>query len=168
MNRLASIVLTLPLVSACLGQTGFKVEYQDVCGHPAMESQIFPDRRGVVTKIIDGDSVEIKDVYGKLWSVDLAGVRIPATDEDAKGFLKRSIWKKKVIFTGNPDKEKTPLIEALVRRKDKDINRHLITNGLAKFKDTDYDYAVSDYKLCVLEKLEQEAKIRKIGIWASR
>lgn len=168
MRQFAVIVLTLLLVSAGVSQTRYKFEFEDVCGRPVGESQIYPDRTGVVTRIVDGDTVEIKDKFGKLWTVELAGAEAEDNDGFVKAYLTKSILKKKVTFSGNPDKGKDPLIEAMVRRKDKDINRHLIERGFAKYRGTEYDYAVSDYELCVLSKLEQKARLGKLGIWADR
>jgi endonuclease YncB( thermonuclease family) len=168
MKPFKTLLLTSVLASAGFAQAANKFEFEDVCGSPAVESQIFPKRSGIVAKIIDGDTVEVKDGYGKVWIVELAGVGSVDGNDEAKVYLTKNVLDKKVDFHGNPDKTKDPIIEAMLVRKGVDINRYLIENGLAKYRETEYGYAVSNYELCVLDKLETRARLSRVGIWTGK
>jgi endonuclease YncB( thermonuclease family) len=168
MKPFKALLLTLALASAGFAQAAHKFEFQDVCGSPTVESQTFPKHSGIVAKIIDGDTVEVKDGYGKVWIVELAGVGSIDGSEEAKMYLTKNILNKNVAFRGNPDKTKDPVIEAMLVRKGVDINRYLIENGLVKYRETEYGYAVSNYELCVFDKLETKARNAKLGIWAGK
>lgn len=150
------------------GQTQIKFEFEEVCGSPAVESQIHARRSGTVIDIIDGDTIKIKDNRGKKWTVELAGADSSRNNAQNTQIITKKILGKDVTFIGNPKKEKRKLVEAIVRYDGTEINRFLIENGLASYRNTEYDYAVSNYTLCVYDKLETQAKSKKLGIWAAQ
>lgn len=161
------LVVLLFSVSTALSQYRFRFEFEDVCGSPLSESQIYKTRWGTVIEIKDGDTVRIKDTGRKTWIVDLAGVDAGRSNQDAKEFLIGLILGKEVRFVGNPRKEQSKRVEAIVHVSDIEVNRRLIEKGLASYRDTDYGYAVSSYTLCVYHKLQQAARSQKLGIWAA-
>jgi N-acyl-D-amino-acid deacylase len=149
------------------GQNKFAFEFEAECGTPLVESQIFRVREGTVIKIIDGDTVQIRDKQRTIWTVELAGVDSSQNHERAAEILTKRLLGENVVFIGNPDNEKKDIIEAIVKRKGDEINRFLVENGHAAFRKTEYGYAVSRYTLCVYSNLIKRAKAAKLGIWAS-
>ncbi len=167
MFRFIALLLPLILASSVVCQSRKTWEFQDVCGNPEVESQSTVKRAGIVTRVLDGDTVEFKEKRnGKIWTVELAGVEAIAGNDLAEIHLRKTILNKKVTVWGNADREKDPVLEARIFRKNTFINRILMEEGMATYRGTDYGYAVSNYSLCVLSKLEEKAKREKRGAWA--
>jgi endonuclease YncB( thermonuclease family) len=168
MKIIISFLFVISLFNAINGQDKFKFEFEDQCGSPVNESQIYAHRQGKVTKIIDGDTVKIRDEYRKIWTVELAGADSSRNQERTTGILTERLLNQEVLFIGNPETENGNLVEAIVRGNGIEMNRFLVENGHASYRDTDYGYAVSNYTLCVYDKLIDRAKTAKLGIWADK
>ena len=168
MKIVGTLLFIVSLVITTSGQDKFTFEFEDQCGSPLAESQSIAWRSGKVVKIIDGDTIQIRDKTRKLWIVELAGVDSSNNQKLAVRILTDGMLNKTVSFRGNPADPKGKLIEAIVSGDNVEINRFLVEYGHANYRGTDYGYSVSQYVLCVYQKLVERAKLAKIGIWANQ
>ena len=154
------------LFSFIVNAQNYKYEFEDKCGSPEVESQIYRQHFGKVLNIADDNTLKVKDKFGKKWTVELAGIDLTQNDDEIKRILTDKILDKNVEFSGNPEKGKSKYLEAIIRIGELEINRFLIEKGFSKFKNTDYGYSVSRYTLCAYNQLEEIAQKSKLGIWA--
>ncbi len=138
------------------------------CGDPKMESSSILRLTGVVIRVVNADTVVIRETRGKLWNVRLAGVGGQENEDAVRTYLTKTVLEKRVTFWGKPFPKNDSPYEAVIIRKRTDVNRYLISHGLVKYRESDDDYAVSSHWLCVLGKLEEKAKLAKVGVWADR
>jgi endonuclease YncB( thermonuclease family) len=167
--KIINFVLLIISIAITTGaQDRFTFEFETQCGSPLDESQSIESRSGKVVKIIDGDTIQIRDKMQRLWTVELAGVDSSRNQKLTTQLLTDRILNKSVSFRGNPANEKKRRIEAVVGGDNVEINRFLVENGYSDYRETDYGYAVSQYTLCSYSKLVDRAKLAKLGIWANK
>lgn len=127
-----------------------------------MGSFIDPEIKGKVIGIKDGDTVEILEGKTKI-KVRLFGIDCPEQHQDfgqkAKAFTSDMCFGKevKVLVKGKDYFGRT--LAELVLPNGKNLNQELVKEGMAwHFK----KYSSSK----ILEKLQSEAKSKKIGLWS--
>lgn len=161
-------LVCLLLFAFCAGAAAQqkRYEFQEECGDPSVESVLFTVHSGKVVEIIDGDSIVIKLSNGKKKTIDLTGISSATNEAAAKAFLTGKLLKKKVELSMRGfDLKKADRIWGVVTLDGLEINRLMIENGIAVFKQP-APYAYSTYGTCVYQKLEEKAKREKTGIWA--
>jgi endonuclease YncB( thermonuclease family) len=143
-------------------------EYEAECGRAGYESSFWLTNKGRVTKIFDGDSIEIKIPMGKKVRVDLVSIDASQNKQSAQCFLEKNLINQDVEFSTSMSfaDYKQKRIDAIVYLQSQDINRKMIENGLAQHK-APKSYSVSDYTNCLYIQLEKKARAAKIGIWAN-
>ena len=119
---------------------------------------------GVVVKVLDGDSIEIKR-NGKIYTIRLYGVDTPeykqAYSNKAKQFTKRLVNRQKVNVV-EKDIDRYGRIVALVESSGQLVNRELVREGLAWY----YPKYCLAQPLCdELKDLERRAKNEGRGLW---
>jgi endonuclease YncB( thermonuclease family) len=175
MKTIVSITLALLFCLGINAQTSLTKNQFD-CGDPNVESQIIPEYKGKVIKIIDGNTVIVSISYdsqnssrrNKKIRVDLAGIDTSDNDAEAKKILSDKVLNQKVLLQGNTKKKE--FMFGIISTLDSDgigeVNRHFLEKGIAKYKEPGYEYSSSSYVLCVYTKIEEKAKQEKLGIWA--
>ena len=119
---------------------------------------------GVVVKVLDGDSIEIKR-NGKVHTIRLYGIDTPeykqAYSNKAKQFTKRLVNDQRVSVE-EKDIDRYGRIVALVVSRDKLVNRELVREGLAWY----YPKYCHAQPLCEeLKSLEGKARKEGRGLW---
>ena len=119
---------------------------------------------GVVVKVLDGDSIEIKR-NGKVHTVRLYGIDTPeykqAYSNKAKQFTKRHVDRQRVSVV-EKDIDRYGRIVALVMSSGKLVNRELVREGLAWY----YPKYCLAQPLCgELKNLERKARKEGRGLW---
>ena len=119
---------------------------------------------GVVVKVLDGDSLEIKR-NGKLHTIRLYGIDTPeykqAYSSKAKQFTKRLVHRRRVNVQ-EKDIDRYGRIVGLVVSSGKLINRELVREGLAWY----YPKYCLAQPLCgELKNLERKARKEGRGLW---
>jgi len=118
-------------------------DYQE-CGDPLVESQLYDNRWGKVSKILDGKTIVIKinkvdgiEINNSTLRVKLVGIDASANEKEAKNFLLENLLNETVLVIGNI---KGDNFFAIVQGKEKasgkiiEVNRYLLENGIVKFK----------------------------------
>ncbi len=151
-------------------------DYQDVCGSYVEESQMYFQRTGKITKVLNGNTVIFaQDTSGGnlekgQFTVTLAGIDTTGNDSKIKKFLIKELLNKNVTILGNTEEDTDTSFFGIIwhRRyvEGEEMNRHIIQNGMAKFTEPGYEYSVSYVTMCIYEQLEEKAKKEKLGIWA--
>ena len=119
---------------------------------------------GVVVKVLDGDSIEIKR-NGKVHTIRLYGIDTPeykqAYRNKAKQFTKRLVNRQKVNVV-EKDIDRYGRIVALVESSGQLVNRELVREGLAWY----YSKYCLAQPLCgELKDLERKARNEGRGLW---
>ena len=119
---------------------------------------------GVVVKVLDGDSIEIKR-NGKVHTIRLYGIDTPeykqAYSNKAKQFTKRLVNRQKVNVV-EKDIDRYGRIVALVESRGQLVNRELVREGLAWY----YSKYCLAQPLCgELKYLERKARKEGRGLW---
>jgi micrococcal nuclease len=119
---------------------------------------------GVVVKVLDGDSIEIKR-NGKVHTIRLYGIDTPeykqAYSNKAKQFTKRLVNRQKVNVV-EKDIDRYGRIVALVESRGQLVNRELVREGLAWY----YSKYCLAQPLCgELKDLERKARNEDRGLW---
>ena len=119
---------------------------------------------GVVVKVLDGDSIEIKR-NGKVHTIRLYGIDTPeykqAYSNKAKQFTKRLVKRQKVNVV-EKDIDRYGRIVALVESRGQLVNRELVREGLAWY----YSKYCLAQPLCgELKDLERKARNEGRGLW---
>ena len=81
------ILIGLLLCGVCYAQDK-NFEFQNVCGDPRAESTIWISFGAKVTKIINGQTISVKQNNGKNKIIDLAAINSSSNQANAKDFLK--------------------------------------------------------------------------------
>jgi micrococcal nuclease len=120
--------------------------------------------QGVVVKVLDGDSIEVKR-NGKVYTVRLYGIDTPeykqAYSNKAKQFTKRLVNRQKVNVV-EKDIDRYGRIVALVESRGQLVNRELVREGLAWY----YSKYCLAQPLCgELKDLERKARNEGRGLW---
>ena len=119
---------------------------------------------GIVVKVLDGDSIEIKR-NGKVHTIRLYGIDTPeykqAYSNKAKQFTKRLVNRQKVNVV-EKDIDRYGRIVALVESRGQLVNRELVREGLAWY----YPKYCLAQPLCgELKDLERKARNEGRGLW---
>jgi endonuclease YncB( thermonuclease family) len=134
----------------------------------ALCQNIYADEFGVVTKVIDGDTVYLLNHNYEKLKVRLQHIDAPELDQsygkESKFLLEQLILNKKVTVIGDK-KDIYKRLLGVISLDDVDINLEMIKAGAAwhfkkyaKFDQTEYQYQIYDEN-------EHQAKLKKIGLW---
>lgn len=169
-------------------QSTLNLNFDNGCGNPFVESQLYGYRMGEVTSVTSTGRLKVKVTHSnnvfedkndknsvdkskllkpQLFTVSLVGIDESVNINEMVAFLNRTILNKQVTIIGNT-KKSNKNIEALVESFEDDveeINEYLLENGIAKFKQFSLTNLVPMRTFCVLEKAELRAKKEKRGIW---
>ncbi len=122
---------------------------------------------GVVVKVLDGDSIEVKR-NGKVHTIRLYGIDTPeykqAYSNKAKQFTKRLVNRQKVKVV-EKDIDRYGRIVALVESRGKLVNRELVREGLAWYYSR---YCLAQPLCSELKGLERKARNEGRGLWRDR
>ena len=149
----------------------------DGCGAPEVESQLYDFRYGRITKILSGSTLAFRQatVNGnrkpRSFVVRRVGIDPQANSSRIVGFLKKNVLNKPVTVWADARHETDFDLAATVtvsggRPNIGELNRYLLENGLAKYRDFDSANLVQYFWPYRLEKAEQQAKEAKLGIWS--
>jgi hypothetical protein len=146
-------------------------EYEDECVSPFAESQTYGFWIARIIRIKDGRSLvfERGSLDGKPveYTVYLAGVDPKDNQRLLKKFLSENVLNKSVTISGNLEKNSyTSFFGTVSTDEIKDVSRHILENGMARYAEPKYPYSVSLYDLCVYQIAAREARAKQIGIWA--
>ena len=118
----------------------------------------------LVTKVIDGDTIEINTTA----KIRLSGINTPETGEcyyqEAKDFLSQLIMAKEIYLEKDiSNKDKYGRLLRYVYINNNLVNGILVEQGYAKV----YDYYQNDTsKYYQLKRIEDSAKTSQLGLWA--
>ena len=128
----------------------------------------YADVDGLIIKVVDGDTVQIKNADNETLKIRLKHIDAPELDQEfgneSKLILQRFILNKKVTVIGDK-KDKYKRLLGVISLDEMDINLEMIKAGAAwhfkkyaKFDQTEYQYQIYDQN-------EHQAKLKKIGLW---
>ncbi|MEO6050985.1 MAG: hypothetical protein ABIP78_06600 [Pyrinomonadaceae bacterium] len=151
--------------------------YNDPCGNPAEESQLYDNRKGKVTKILSANKVLFEQVSvngnkkKEMFAVKLVGIDLDKNKTALKNKLQDILLNQDVEIFGNlrkrTNKEFGGVIWYVGGTEDiPEVNIYLLEKGIAKYKPFESANLVSMVMPCRLQKAEHQAKEAKIGIWA--
>lgn len=117
---------------------------------------------GVVTAIVDGNTLEITKDNSEAVKVKLYGIECPEMgqdfSQDAKAFLEKKLLKKNVtVQIQGKDRKGTPLAIVLDTKKKQDPRIELLKEGLAWTAERNPLSDLEDYRL--------QAQQKKVGLW---
>jgi len=168
------------------------LSYDDGCGNPLGESQIYSYRYGKVIAVTDENKIVVKvlrsnnvsdEEYDKadnetrrmlkqaqLFTVSLVGIDETINQSEIKRFLLEKVFEQDVILIGNAKKDNNKKLDALVKLTSggeiDEVSRYLLEKGIAKFKEFQLTNLVPLRTACELKRAEAKAKAEKSGIWA--
>lgn len=171
---------------------GLKMTFDDGCGNPFAESQIYSYRYGKVLEITSDNKIIVKvvrsnnvwdDEYEKIDNgigrrlkkpqiiiASLVGIDETINQSEIGKFLLDKVLDQQVTLVGNTKKDDGKKIDALIDLTDDadidEISEYLLENGIAKFKKFQLTNIVPARTACQLERAETKAKTEKLGIWA--
>ena len=131
-------------------------------------TQVLADIEGVISRVIDADTVIIKNEKGDKYKVRLLGIDAPETRQhfgkEAKNYLSNIVLGKALIVIGSNEDRYKRLLGKLVLDGE-DINLNLVKNGMAwhykRFKSS------QEKKDQILySNAEKYAKVKKLGLWS--
>lgn len=166
--------------------------FDDGCGNPFAETQVYSYRYGTVLEITSDNKVIVKVVRSNnVWDdeyekndngvgrklkkpqiiiASLVGIDEAVNQDEIKNFLLTKVLDQPVTLVGNTVKGDAKKIDARVDLTNDavigEINAYLLANGMAKFKKFQLTNIVPARTACQLEKAEAKAKEAKVGIWA--
>ena len=166
--------------------------FDDGCGNPLAESQIYSYRYGKVIVVTDDNKIIVKvlrsnNVQGdeyektdngirnklkqpKLLTVALVGLDETINQSEIKRFLLEKVLDREVTVIGNTRQDNDKRVDALVELTSDDeideLSEYLLENGIAKFKEFQLTNLVPMRTACELKRAEDKAKAEKTGIWA--
>ena len=131
-------------------------------------SQIFADIEGVISRVIDGDTVVIKSDQGINYKVRLIGIDAPEIKqgygEEATKYLSNLILGKSLVIIGsNKDRYKRLLGKLVLDNLD--INLLLIEKGMA-WHYKRYQSSQEKKDQFLYSNAEKYAKVNKLGLWS--
>jgi hypothetical protein len=156
---------------------GNGVFIDDGCGIPEAESQLYTNRKGKITKIIDENEVIFEQTIAdgneekERFRVELVGIDSKINKKNIILFLQKYVLNQNVEVTGNLRKKSDKKFKGLifVASDDKEIgwiNEYLLGKGVAQYKSFESASLVPANKPCQLQKAQGKAKTGKLGIWA--
>ena len=131
-------------------------------------TQVFADIEGVITRVIDADTVIIKNIKGHKYKVRLLGIDAPETKQyfgkEAKNYLSNLVLGKALVVIGsNKDRYKRLLGKLVLDGED--INLKLVNDGMAwhykRFKSSQ-----NKKDQILYSNAEKYAKVNMLGLWA--
>ena len=167
-----------------------KLAYDDGCGNPLAESQVYSFRNGKAIAITDDNKIIVKVNRGasvrsekyenadeakrlqqpQLLTVSLVGIDASVNQSEIKRFLLDNVLDRDVTVIGNTRKDGDKNIDALVKLTSGDsrgeVSQLLLEQGIAKFKEFQLKNLVPTRTACELKRAEDKAKAEKTGIWA--
>ena len=131
-------------------------------------TQIFADLSGVISKVIDADTVVLKTNQGVNYKVRLLGIDAPEIKQiygkEATKYLTNIVLGKTLIVKGSKKDKYKRLLGKLVLDGN-DINLNLVKNGRAwHYKRYKISQDKSDQLL--YSDAEKYAKLNKLGLWS--
>jgi len=139
-------------------------EYENECGSPLAESMLWESVEGKVTRILSGDSIEIRMSNHKRKRVSLAAVDSSHDANAARKTLTNLVLNKVVSVLVNPSDTKRTNIIGVVHSQTTEINRALIETGVTAYREPPF-YSMSQVNTCVYRILERKARDGRLGIW---
>ena len=179
MRFCAILTLGLLSISAAIGQTSvaeglLSNPYESVCGKPLADGKVYDFREGKVTKLAPGNRLVFEQVSlngddrKANYLIQLAGINTKENEAALAKLLAKSVVGKDVIAAGNlKEPSDTSLYASIWLSGLGDLNQHLLKNGIAKFAEPEYK-SVSAYTLCVSRQTAEEAKSKRVGVWADQ
>ena len=132
--------------------------------------QIFADLNGVISRVIDADTVVIKSDQGINYKVRLLGIDAPEINQvygkEATIYLSNKVLGKNLRVLGENKDRYHRLLGKLILN-DNDINLDLVKNGMAwhyKF----YKKSQRKKDQLLYSNAEIYAKVNKLGLWAEK
>ena len=128
----------------------------------------YADVDGLIIKVVDGDTVQIKNTDNEILRIRLKHIDAPELDQEfgneSKLILQRFILNKKVKIIGNK-RDRYKRLLGIVILDEVDINLEMIKVGAAwHFKKyAEFDQTKNQY--LIYDKNEYQAKLKKIGLW---
>ncbi len=129
-----------------------------------------------VTRVIDGDTIEVKLIDGAIEKVRFIGIDTPETvdprkpvecfGKEATEKLKSMIDKKEVILKRDTINDNKDIYNRLLRYiylDDRDINAEMIKQGYAYAY---LKYSFDDDKMSSYKDYERQAREKELGLWA--
>jgi endonuclease YncB( thermonuclease family) len=183
MHLISKLFVLVIIISCCtangvrsVGSSSQSQYENDPCGDPRKESMSWSPVKGVVTKVIDGDTVIMSLTNKKRLQVHLVGIDAPPLDEafgsDAQKFLEHvvngetvEVWVNPSNWHRKPRQPREITGVMYLRSADmKDINLSLLEAGLARHKSSE-PYSISNYTDCRYVRAEEKARATKRGLW---
>ena len=139
-------------------------EYENECGSPLVESMLWESVEGKVTRILSGDSIEIRMANHKRKRVSLAAVDSSRDTRAARTTLANLVLNRIVSVLVNPSDTKRTNIIGVVHSQTTEINRALIETGVVAYREPPF-YSMSRFSTCVYQILERKAREGRLCIW---
>ena len=133
-----------------------------------ISASAYADIIGFVQKVVDGDTIHLKDDYGKLLKVRLLGIDAPEMDQsfgfESREMLVNLVEGERVIIDSRK-KDRYKRILGKIYLDDMDVNLTMISKGLAwHYKRYRKDQLKRD--IPIYSEAEQTAKDNAIGLWS--
>ena len=132
--------------------------------------QIFADVNGVISRVIDADTVVLKSDQGINYKIRLLGIDAPEINQvygkEATIYLSNKVLGKNLRVLGENKDRYHRLLGKLILN-DNDINLDLVKNGMAwhyKF----YKKSQEKKDQLLYSNAEIYAKVNKLGLWAEK
>ena len=132
--------------------------------------QIFADVNGVISRIIDADTVVLKSDQGINYKIRLLGIDAPEINQvygkEATIYLSNKVLGKNLRVLGENKDRYHRLLGKLILN-DNDINLDLVKNGMAwhyKF----YKKSQGKKDQLLYSNAEIYAKVNNLGLWAKK
>ena len=150
-----------------VGGTKYEKEIRQVLNQPTVnqtENRILP-KDGTVKRVIDGDTIELEDAT----TIRLVGINAPETDSPysvkSTEFVKKLVENKKVKLEYDAyTSDSFGRILAYVIIDNKNLSIELVKQGLANVS------VYEDRRKLIYQdqllKAQDEAKIKKLGVWS--
>lgn len=174
-------ILTLGFLSiiAAIGQTSvaeglLSNPYESICGKPQADGKAYDFREGKVTKLAPGNQLVFEqaslngDDRKATYLMKLAGINVKENAASLTQLLAKNVVGKEVVVAGNTkEPSDTSLFGSIWLSELGDLNQYLLKNGIAGFAEPEFQ-SISTYTLCVFRQVAEEAKSKRVGIWANQ
>ena len=186
MNPLLKIILILCFTNTIFSQTDSSsiqkpshnniqhFLYEDSCGSPLTESDLWEVIQGKVINVKDGNTITIVQEDRNTKEILLAAIKLPPEGnsyrDSAKQMLNNLVMNKKINILVNPSvlhKNQEPEINeytGIVYVNKKEVNLILLKLGYVFYIEPKA-YTISNYTNCVYQIEERKAKRAKSGLW---
>lgn len=126
--------------------------------------------QGVVTKVVDGDTLHIKTQNGEIHKIRFLGVDTPESEQifgpTATEFTKKRLLGKQIeVFKPYLCRGKYGRILGSIVIDGKDFSAELLENGLAYYFDK-YEHDFYPTHRSKYRELQEQAKEKRIGVWS--